>query len=94
MGSKYDKELKNFYDSSIAILNGQSSFKSFDIEKVTKSIIGHMLASASPQNLKQDNDMRAFYKNDDKNYYNYFCNTYSLFCLYYPYKRSIVVLRN
>lgn len=94
LGAIYDVELEKFYKSSLSQLSKEFAFYPFDPLKVVKAIIGHFLAAAKPQNISQDNDMRIFYNSDSEEVARWFANKYSLFCLGYPYKDSIFILRN
>lgn len=94
LGAIYDVELEKFYKSSLAQLNKEKAFYPFNLLKVVKAVIGHFLASAKPQNIPQDNDMRNFYNSDDEKTIKAFSQKYSLLCIGYPYKGSIFILRN
>ncbi len=94
LGAIYDVELEKFYKSSLAQLSKEKAFYPFDLLKVVKAVIGHFLASAKPQNIPQDNDMRNFCNSDDEKTIKAFSQKYSLLCLGYPYKASIFILRN
>ena len=94
LGTIFDVDLERFYKSSLAQINKQSKFYSFDLLKVIKAVIGHFLASAKPYDKPQDNDMRKFYNSNADKDVEEFANKYSLFCLGYPYKDSIFILRD
>lgn len=94
MRAIFDVELEKFYKMSLAQLRIDNAFYSFNLLKVVKAVIGHFLTAAKPQNMPQDNDMRRFYNSDSEETIKEFANKYSLFCLGYPYKDSIFILRN
>lgn len=94
LGTIFDVHLMKFYKITLAQIKKQNTFYSFDLLKVIKAVIGHFLASAKPQDVPQDNDMRIFYNSNNDKDVEEFANKYSLFCLGYPYKDSIFILRD
>lgn len=94
LGAKYDTELEKFYKYMVDINNGNYHEFTINILLIVKSIIGHLLAAGEPDFCVPAKAMRKFYLSKSNNELNDFCLKYSLFCLNYPYKESIFIMKN
>lgn len=87
---KYDIHLQGFRNWVLSCINKTPCSDKFVLEKVCKSVIGHVLAASSYDSCIFSQAMRKYYLDDDKTIY----DVYSLFCTYYPYKNRIFSLNN
>lgn len=94
LGSKYDTELGKFYKCMIEIDKGDLNDFSINILLIVKSVVGHLLAAGEPNFCIPAKEMRKFYLSTKRNDLTHFCEKYSLFCLNYPYKESIFIMKN
>lgn len=91
LGAKYDKYLGDFRQYVIEATKGNDNPKySFDITKVVKGLIGHLLAASEYDPSLPAEAMRDFYF--DRN--NDLINKYSLIVCYYPYQNNVFILKN
>lgn len=95
LGSKYDRSLMSLCKSIIKMGNNHICSCPAAPININKAVIGHLLATTNPMvNRKVENDWRKFYLDTSEQLPKEFCEKYSLFCFYYPYKESVFILRN
>ncbi len=90
LGARYDKELGYFRQFMLDVIEKKKPSKGFDLRKVVKGLIGHLLAASKYDTSLPAEMMRDFYldKNDK------LLNSFSFMTCYYPYQKNIFILKN